>query len=208
MEKNDAMTNYMTVSEYARYVGISTQAVYKQLKTNKLKSVMVGNSKFIDVTGMNVTRDKEVDNEIDNQNEADDNQGWQETTKVGNQHEGGFAQSEREFYEVFGDIPLPGEKTGEDSSQDATIKALEKTIDVLTAQVDMLNNQLQVKDEQIRQLSQQLDRVHNLMDQEQKLHITTLNRFELLEKKTSENESENANQSQRKPFSFFRRKSD
>jgi excisionase family DNA binding protein len=63
MTKESNKRKYLSVSEYAKILGISRIAVYKKIKNGKLKAIKIGNNyaiaaeDFLNITGENLTNE-------------------------------------------------------------------------------------------------------------------------------------------------------
>lgn len=69
------------------------------------------------------------------------------------------------------------------------VSVLQTSIDVLKAELEAKNEQLREKDRQISEMQAQLSMNQKLLDQEQQLHMVTERKFQLIEQRQDQEET-------------------
>ena len=130
----------LSVPEYAEYIGISTQAVYKQIQKNKLPyTEKLENGKKVKYIVVNEEQP----------NQPIDNQPVEQPIKPTKPVEQPHSQISSQLFEAL----------------TQQFEALQNTIEILQKQLEVKDNQLEVKDSQIAELQKMLANSQKLQAQ-------------------------------------------
>ena len=177
----------LTIPEFAEAAGIKKQGIYQQIKNDNSKIapfvVFQGEKAFIkrealkEVYGIknNDSQDDGQESQVNSQESKGESQGSSQDSKATSQDDGQESQVNSQ--------ESKGESQGASQSKEGP--ETEQSIIVF------LQRQLEEKDRQIAQKDKQIERIQQLLDQEQRLHLSTKLLLEDYRKQDNEEQEEN-----------------
>ena len=189
----------LTVAEYAAAAGISTQAVYKQIKKRSLKVVKEGKQNYIVVTNQLPTAENESCQPFTNHEEIIknafnayvDSYPTEKTfddfvEEVTNQCNPGYQPMQPKYATDATEVTNQNAEILQTLKD--TIALQNKHMEAYAAQIEMLQSMIQEKDRQISELNERLKEQNKSMsealtvtDQQQKLQLLAVNKIKELE---------------------------